>query len=70
MFSPGNQVGRIKLIEKIESLHTIDWGPNHVIFVDKKSRVFSLGDNKFGKTGLGLTVTNERWHNDLIEMDS
>jgi hypothetical protein len=41
-----------------------------MIFVDGKGRVFSLGSNKSGKTGLGLTVINEKWHSNLLEMDS
>ena len=43
--------------EKLDSIHTvqsIDWGLNHCVFVDKKNRLFTMGQNRYGKTGLAV----------------
>ena len=38
-------------IDKIYNLISIDWGQNHTVFLDKRNRVFSMGNNLHGKTG-------------------
>lgn len=38
--------------EKLDTLRAIDWGISHCVFVDMKGRVFSMGENLYGKTGL------------------
>ena len=52
-------VGNLEKIDKINYVHTIDWGINHCVFLDRKDRMFSLGYNRQGKTGLGMTIINE-----------
>ena len=44
--------GPLKKVEKIESILSIDWGPNHCCFVDQKHRVFAFGSNLHGRTGV------------------
>ena len=66
---PGNQLGKIVIKEKIKTIHSIDWGENHMLMIDQKFRVFALGSNRHGKTGLGLTVVNHNWHNEMLDMD-
>jgi alpha-tubulin suppressor-like RCC1 family protein len=65
--APGYQLGALTRLEKITNLHSIDWGPNHVLFLDEKRRLFTLGSNHKGKTGLGLTIVDEEWHTDYLE---
>jgi hypothetical protein len=40
-----------------------------MLFVDTKFRVYALGSNRHGKTGLGLTVVDHVWHKELLDMD-
>lgn len=39
-------VGNLDKIDKINYVHTIDWGINHCVFLDRKDRMFSLGYNR------------------------
>lgn len=40
-------------VEYISELHSICWGLDHCLFVDKKHRVFSTGFNRYGRLGHG-----------------
>mgnify|MGYP006099409333 CR=1 FL=1 len=62
-------MGKITITEKIKTIHSIDWGENHMLLIDTKFRVFALGSNRHGKTGLGLTVVDHAWHKELLDMD-
>ena len=52
-----HQPGIVLQPPKPDSIHTvqsIDWGLNHCVFVDKKNRLFTMGQNRYGKTGLAM----------------
>jgi len=51
MSVPGAQ-GTLARVDKISNLRSIDWGPHHCLFVDQKYRVFAMGLNQYGITGL------------------
>ena len=39
-------------VDTIYTLQSIDWGAQHCVFVDKKNRVFTFGQKRYGKLGL------------------
>ena len=55
-----DSVGRLNQIDAIVTLQSIDWGTNHAIFVDRRNRIFTMGHNRYGKTGLGLTIVKNK----------
>ena len=56
-YSLQDGVGNGKIQEKIDTIKSIDWGVNHCVFVDKKNRVFTLGQNRYGKLGHGKVMS-------------
>ena len=38
-------------VEVIYTVQSIDWGFQHCVFVDKKNRVFTFGQKRYGKLG-------------------
>lgn len=51
--------GKLTKIDEIHYIQSINWGPNHLAFVDKKNRMFTMGHNRNGKTGLGQTIKRD-----------
>lgn len=47
--------GRLTPLDTFKTIVSIDWGPNHCVFVDNLGRIFSMGSNFLGKTGLKRT---------------
>jgi alpha-tubulin suppressor-like RCC1 family protein len=43
---------KLRFIEKINVL-SLDWGVNHMVVVDTKNRVYTMGLNRNGKLGVG-----------------
>ena len=52
-----------RLGETITCVQDIDWGANHMVFIDKKNRMFTMGQNRDGKTGLGKTIFHAKKKN-------
>ena len=51
--------GKLTKVDEISYIQSINWGPNHLAFVDKKNRLFTMGHNRGGKTGLGQTIKRD-----------
>ena len=45
-------VKSLRYIENI-TIVALDWGANHMVIVDSKHRVYTMGQNRYGKLGDG-----------------
>jgi alpha-tubulin suppressor-like RCC1 family protein len=50
---------RLQEIDEIPLVKSIDWGSENCCFVDQKHRVFTVGKNRYGKTGLAASVPDK-----------
>ena len=55
-----DSIGRLTQIDAIVTIQSIDWGINHAVFIDRRNRIFTMGHNRYGKTGLGKTIDKSK----------